>query len=73
MFNIIILFTFLLVIFYMYLNKYYNKQLETFMEIMGDCFDNMNGYVEMNYINDKDEPTYELPDYRYTIWKENNT
>ncbi len=43
MFNIIILFTFLLIVSSIY--KYYNKQFEAFMEIMGECFDNMNGHV----------------------------
>ena len=54
----------LLVLFYIYMNKYYKEEMGHFMKIMGDCFDEIHGHIE-----EKNEIYDETHDYDYSMWK----
>ena len=66
----------LLVLFYIYLKKYYKDDIDFFFKIMNECLYNFGDRVDLNY-DDKDDDKYDNNkeyddksiDYDYSMWK----
>ena len=52
----------LLVLFYIYLNKYFKEEIKILFKSLRECFDEISGHREIN--DDDDETKYD-----YYMWK----